>query len=178
MEKSSVNNIVLFNYIPDKTLSKGLGWGLIGGLAGTMVMDLVLMGALFLAGMPAQTCFTIVGQTLAKLLSWQGTDITSIIYLGLATHYTIGPLVGVIFGLLVVRWKSVRINSLQKSILFAVIYIEILSQLLLVAPPILLKMSRSTILLWYGGSTIMHLLAGVVLGAVVFRGVHSLLKSR
>lgn len=172
LEKSYIYNADLLNHIPDRTLSKGVGLGLIGGLAGTMVMDLVLMAALFLVGMPALTCFTIVGETIAKLFSWQGTDNSSIIQLGLAIHYTIGPIVGVIFGVLVVKWKSLRINSLQKSILFAVVYIEILSQPLLAAPPLLLKMSLSTILLWYGGSTIMHLLAGVVLGTVLYRGVH------
>jgi hypothetical protein len=172
LEKSYINNVVLLNHIPDRALSNGVGLGLIGGLAGTMVMDLVLMAALFLVGMPALTCFTIVGETIAKLLSWQRTNNSTITQLGLEIHYTIGPIVGMIFGLLVVRWKSLRINSLQKSILFAVVYIEILSQPLLAAPPLLLKMSLSTILLWYGGSTLMHLIAGVVLGTVVYRGVH------
>ena len=50
-------------------LAKVIGWGLVGGLAGTLVMDLVLMGGLSAAGMPARTCFSIVGNTAARFAS-------------------------------------------------------------------------------------------------------------
>jgi hypothetical protein len=39
------------------SISRGLGWGLLGGLAGTLTMDLVLMGALSALGLPTDTCF-------------------------------------------------------------------------------------------------------------------------
>ena len=136
IEKSSVNKIILYKHISDNISIIGLEWGLIGGLAGTMVMDLILMCFLSASGMPALSCFTIVGETLAHLFSWQNMDSSSIIQLGLAMHYSIGPIVGVLFGLLVAKWKAMRVNSLQRSILFAIIFIEILSQPLLAISPI------------------------------------------
>ena len=53
------------------TLVRGMGWGLAGGLAGTLVMDFVLMGVLAAAGLPALSCFSIVGNTVARFFrSW------------------------------------------------------------------------------------------------------------
>ena len=58
--------------IPHIPLAKGIGWGLIGGLAATLVMDLILMGILTAAGLPPLTCFSIVGDTVASLFSLDG----------------------------------------------------------------------------------------------------------
>ena len=107
---------------------EGLGWGLIGGLAGTMVMDLVLMGALSAVGLPALTCFSIVGNTVARFFSMLGIEMAGGIPTGVATHYLIGPLVGVIFGAVVARVDALRVNTLKKSIILAILYVEILSQ--------------------------------------------------
>ena len=157
--------------ITSSSLWRGLGWGLIGGLAGTLVMDLVLMGALSALGAPALTCFSIVGNTVAHFFSIQSMDTAGAIRLGVATHYLVGPLFGAIYGMVVARVKALRVNSLKKSILLAILYIEILSQPLLAMTPILLKMTVPETLQWYGGSFVMHLLAGVILGAVVGRGL-------
>ena len=153
------------------SLSRGLGWGLIGGLAGTLVMDLVLMGTLSAIGSPALTCFTIVGNTVAHFFSIQSMDMAGAIRLGVATHYLVGPLFGAIFGLLVARVEALRENPLKKSILLAIIYVAILSQPLLATTPILLKMALPEILEWYGGSFVMHLIMAVILGAVVGYGL-------
>jgi len=85
-----------------------MGWGLLGGLAGTMVMDLVLMGALSAVGLPALTCFSIVGNTVARFFSTLGIEITGGAPLGAATHYLIGPLIGAIFGAAVAQIKALR----------------------------------------------------------------------
>ena len=61
--------------------------------------------------------------------------------MGMATHYLVGPLIGAIFGLLVARVKALRVNTLKKSILLGILYVEILSQPLLATTPILLKMT-------------------------------------
>ncbi len=42
---------------------------------------------------------------------------------------------------------------------------------MLALTPILLKMTVPATLQWYGGSFVMHLMAGMVLGAVVGRGL-------
>ena len=119
------------------TLARGLAWGLIGGLAGTLVMDIVLMGAMLAVGMPALTCFSVVGSTAARFLSIPGFEMAGYVPLGVAAHYLIGPLVGAAFGAVVARVDGLRGGALKKSIVLAVLYVEILSQPLLALTPIL-----------------------------------------
>jgi hypothetical protein len=149
------------------TLARGMGWGLIGGLVGTMVMDLVLMGALSAAGQPALTCFSIIGNTLAHLFSKLGTEMAGGVQVGVVAHYLIGPIVGIIFGVAVVQIHAFQLDSLKKGILLAVLYVEILSQPILAVTPILLKMTALETLRWFGGSFVMHLIWGVVVGVVM-----------
>lgn len=156
---------------PDINLARGMGWGLIGGLAGTMVMDLVLMGALAAFGLPALTCFSIVGNTAARFFSTLGMEMAGGIPAGITAHYLIGPAFGVIFALLVTQVDALRVDTLKKCIVFAVLYVEILSQPILVTTPILLKMKVPATLQWYGGSLVMHLIMAVVLGAIVGCGL-------
>jgi len=154
------------------TLMGGVGWGLAGGLAGTMVMDLVLMGALSVLGQSPLSCFTIVGNTVARFFSILGVERAGGVSLGIATHYLIGPLVGGIFGIAAVQVDALRVGTLKRGILLAVLYVEILSQPILALTPILLKMTTIEILQWFCGSFIMHLLLGIVLGAIVHHGLH------
>jgi len=172
MERTLQNHQPMTGRIAPISFSRGLGWGLIGGLVGTAIMDLVLMGALSAFGLPALTCFSIIGNTVARFFSMQSTEIAYAIQLGVITHYLVGPLFGAIFGLLVARVKALRANTVKKSIIQAIIYIEILSQPLLATAPILLKMTVPETLQWYGGAFIMHFLMAVVLGSVVGYGLH------
>jgi len=153
------------------TLARGLGWGLIGGLVGTVVMDLVLMGALSVVGLPALTCFSIVGNTLARFFSELGIETTGGVPAGVAAHYVVGPLFGAIYGAAVIRIAAFNVDTLQKAVLSAILYAEILSQPILATTPILLKMTAFTTLKWYGGSFVMHLLWGIVAGIVVGCGL-------
>jgi hypothetical protein len=171
MEKTLEGTSHVTGRNPSDSIWRGFGWGAIGGLAGTLTMDLVLMGALAAIGSPALTCFSIVGNTVARFFSIQSIDMAGAIRLGVATHYLVGPLVGSIFGLVVARVEALRVNTLKKSILLAILYVEILSQPLLATTPILLKMTVPATLQWYVGSFFMHLIAAVVLGAVVSRGL-------
>ena len=153
------------------TLARGMGWGLVGGLAGTLVMDAILMAGLSAAGLSALICFSIVGNTVAQFFSILSIEVAGGVQLGIATHYLIGPLIGAIFGVLVTQVKALRVDTLKKSILFAVLYVEILAQPILATTPILLKMTAAETLQWFGFSFIMHFLMAVVLGAVVSYGL-------
>ena len=171
MERTLHGNARITRSMAHISLLRGLGWGLIGGLAGTLVMDLVLMGVLSALGSPALTCFSIVGNTVARFVSIQSIDLAGAIRLGVATHYLIGPLIGAIFGAVVARVDVLWVITLKKSIILAILYVEILSQPLLAMTPILLKMTVSATLLWYAGSFVMHLMLAVILGTVVGRGL-------
>jgi hypothetical protein len=155
------------------TLASGIGWGLLGGLAGTLTMDLVLMGTLSALGLPALTCFSIVGDTVARFFSILGIQMAGGVPTGAAAHYLIGPLVGAIFGAAVARIDTLRPDTLKKSILLAILYVEILSQPILATAPLLLTMTAPQAVQWFGGAFGMHLICGVVLGAVVSFGFRS-----
>ena len=91
-------------------LTQCIGWGLIGGLAGTFVMDLVLMGLLAAGGLPPLTCFSIVGDTVAGLFSMQRSAAAGSIPLGIAAHYLLGPMIGAIFGMTIAKFNRLRID--------------------------------------------------------------------
>ncbi len=160
------------------TLARGMGWGLRGGLAGTMVMDLILMGALSAAGLPALTCFSIVGSTAARFFSILGIEMAGGVLLGAAAHYLVGPVVGAIFGAAVAQVAALRVDTLKKGIVLAILYVEILSQPILATTPILLKMTTPETLQWFSVSFVMHLVYGIILGVVVRYGLRAAAAAR
>jgi hypothetical protein len=153
------------------TLVRGLSWGLVGGLTGTLVMDLVLMGALSAVGLPALSCFAIIGDTVARFFSILGVATVGGVPTGVLTHYLIGPLVGIIFGVVVTQAGALRVKTVRKSLVIAVLYVEILSQPILATTPLLVKMTAPETLQWFGLSFVMHFILAVVLGAVVGYGL-------
>ena len=54
MEKTLEGSSRLTDRMAPNSLRRGLGWGLVGGLAGTLAMDLTLIGVLATFGLPAQ----------------------------------------------------------------------------------------------------------------------------
>jgi hypothetical protein len=171
MERTLQGNSQARGSIIHVTLARSIRWGLLGGLAGTMTMDLILMGALSALGLPALTCFSIVGDTVARFFSILGLQITGGVPTGAAAHYLIGPVVGAIFGAAVARMEALRVDTLKKGVVLAILYVEILSQPILATTPLLLKMTAPQTVQWFGGAFMMHLLCGIVLGAVVSYGL-------
>jgi len=157
--------------MPAFLLVKGIGWGMVAGLAGTLVMDLVLMGMFVAAGMPALTCFSIVGDTIAHVLSLLGVTTTGGVLLGMAAHYLIGPVIGGIYGAAAANVEMFQADTPGKNIRNAVLYTEILSQPMLAMTPIFLGMTAAEIWLWFGGSFVMHAIWGCILGVVVGYGL-------
>ncbi len=158
---------------PTTRFLKGLGWGFLGGLAGTLVMDLLLMGALSLLRLPAVLCFSIVGDTVSRFLTMLGTPVTGGVPTGVVTHYVVGPLFGILFGAVVAKLPVLRAGSLKKITLVAFVYVEIMSQPLLATTPILLKMTPPATVQWFVGSFVMHLILSIVLGLIVGYGLRS-----
>jgi hypothetical protein len=155
------------------SLTKGVAWGFLGGLAGTMVMDILLMGALLALKQPALLCFSIVGDTVSHFLALFGTQVAGGVTTGMITHYVVGPLFGMLFGAMVTKFPALRDGSLKKVTVAAFVYVEILSQPILATTPILLKMETPATLQWFGGSFVMHLILSIVLGVIVGYGLRS-----
>ncbi len=171
MELTMKNDSLYTGHPVRASLSKGLAWGFASGLAGTLTMDILLMAALPVAGFPALTCFMIVGDTVARLFSLNGIEMTGGVPLGVITHYLIGPAVGVLFGAAVTKVKALRLTTTKKSVFLAILYVQILSQPILATAPILLKMTASKTIQWYGGALLMHSVLGLVLGVIMSYGL-------
>ena len=172
MDRSLTRFSLAEGHVKRAPLARGMGWGLIGGLAGTLVMDILLMGALLAVRLPASLCFSLVGDTMAQFFSLLGVELAGGIPTGIVTHYLIGPLVGILFGTVVVKVPALRVDTMKKCIIAAILYVEILSQPLLAMAPLLLKMDKITVILWFGGSLFMHLILAVILGSIVGGGLH------
>jgi hypothetical protein len=152
-------------------LTKGIAWGFLGGMAGTMVMDVLLMGALLVLKQPALICFTIVGDTVSRFLAIFGTQIAGGVPTGVVAHYVIGPLFGILFGAIVMKFPALREGSLKKVTISAFVYVEILSQPILATTPILVQMDAPATLQWFVGSFVMHMILSIVLGVIVGYGL-------
>jgi hypothetical protein len=100
-----------------------------------------------------------------------GIELAGGIPLGAAAHNLIGPLIGAIYGMAITRIDALRLTTLKKGIVFAVLYVEIVSQPILATTPILLKLTGPETWQWFGISFGMHMIWGVVLGLVVSHGL-------
>ena len=177
METTLLRNSRFQKYNMQVTLARHIKWGLIGGIAGTLIMELVLMGALTAVGMPPLTCLSFIGDTVAHLWAHFGIHLAGGVLMCLAAQYLIGSLFGVIFVTMLSKVNALHINSLKKGILLAVVYAEIISQPLLAMTTILLNMTAKDTLLWYSASILMHFLYGVVLGVIICYGFRSVLNN-
>ena len=91
--------------------------------------------------------------------------------LGAVTYHLLGPVLSAIYGLAVSQIGALQGATLKKNVVYAVLYAEVVSQLILMAMPILLKMPASETVLWFAGSFVMHLTWGIVLGFVLHYGL-------
>jgi hypothetical protein len=95
--------------VQDQSFSRGIGFGIIGGLVGTVLMDIVMMLTFLIAGQPATTFFSMVGERL-------GYGVLA----GLAVHNLVGLTGGFIFSLLVLNIKALRIDSRRKGLVLGI----------------------------------------------------------
>ena len=160
------------------TLARGLVLGVAGGLVGTIVMDLVLIGTLWAVGLPAVIGFSTIGDTAAGLFALLGIEMAGGLPLGAAVHYLMGLVLGGAFGAAMSRVEAHRPGTIKKGVALAVVYIEILSQPILALSPLVLPMTASETLQWFGVSAAMHLIWGIVLGFVVSYGLRSATAAR
>jgi hypothetical protein len=149
------------------TLTKAVIWGLIGGFVGTIIMDLIIAGLFTLVGMPVDLIYSFIGDVAQSFFLRIGIDMAGGVPLGAVLHFFLGLALGGLFGALVTQIRALRLKSLKKGLWLGILYIEIASQPILVTAPLLIKMNTSDIVQWYGLSTVMHLIYGMVLGGVL-----------
>ncbi len=147
-----------------------LAWALLGGIAGTLAMDLALMAVLWLAGRDPFMCFTMVGSTIRLFFGLPAGEAMTPVLAGIATHYSVGPALALLFLPVLRRLNASRIVSLRGQLVTAVVYAEIISQPMLVLVPVYLALTPLVTVLWYAGAAVMHAIYAVVLGLVLWFG--------
>ncbi|HEU5102342.1 MAG TPA: hypothetical protein VFU22_25140 [Roseiflexaceae bacterium] len=153
--------------------TRGMMVGCIGGLVGTIVMDL-FGGVLFLLmGGPASLSFAVIGDAAAAFLAMLGITMAGGTPLGALLHYLIGLVFGALFGAAVSRIAVLRLDSLKKAIGFGILYVEVMSLPLLAAAAWVLHMTAAETAQWFGISFVMHLVYGLVLGLVAYYGLRA-----
>jgi hypothetical protein len=153
--------------------TRGLILGLAGGVAATIVIDLITVAVLPLMGLPADGGFSVIGDTAAGFLALFGIDVAGGVPLGAVLHYLIGAALGGIFGAAVTRIDALRLSSIKKGLGLGILYTEVISLPILVMPPIILNWTAPAAAQWFGFSVVMHAIWGIVLGGVVSYGLRS-----
>ena len=149
-------------------LLRGMIAGMVGGLAGNISMGLVGAGIFNLLGWPANTSFTIIGDSAAAFFSKLGIALAGGVALGVGLYFLIGLLFGASLGLAVGGIEPLRHLSGKKKVGLSILFVEVLSLPLLAAGSLALKMNAASAGLWFSISFVMHLVYGLVLGLILF----------
>lgn len=95
--------------MPNNSFLRGVGFSLVGGLVGTVLMDIVMVITFLIAGQPATTFFSMVGERL-------GYGVLA----GMAVHNLVGLTGGFVFALLILNIKTLRIDSRRKGLVLGI----------------------------------------------------------
>ena len=142
--------------ITSLTPIRRMEWGLLAGMSGTLAMDLALLAGLPALGLTADTCYLTIGSTVRQFFSLLGITLVGDVALGVATYHLIGPLLGALYGLVVSQVSALQRTTLKKNLLYAVLFAEVLSQLILTITPVLLKMPAKETMIWFAGSFVVQ----------------------
>lgn len=132
--------------------------GVIGGLAGMIVMDLVMVAEFLVIGLPLYTYLDLIGSVLGGG-----------ILLGVVLHILLSSLLGLIFIALVLKVDALRITTIRKGFMLgvlagAVTIIGCVPFAIITGVPIVEILSFSTL---------PHLVWGAVCGVVVGYGLRA-----
>jgi hypothetical protein len=145
-------------HMSNVTLTRGIGFGVIGSLAGTLVMDLVMVGEFSMMGLPALTYLDLIGSVFGGGIP-----------LGVLVHVLTGSVLGVIFSVPVLTIDALRIDSVRKGLVLGIL-VGLASISACVPFAILIGEKIATVLSFM---TIPHLVWGIVLGVVAGYGLRS-----
>jgi hypothetical protein len=149
----------------------GAGMGLVGGLVGTVAMDIVLTALLLAIGVPAVIVFTTIGDTAASAFALVSLRLAGGAPLAAAVYCLLGLVLGAVFGVALAGVARVRSCSKRGCIVLGVLYAEIVSQPILALSPLLLGMTAADTVQWFAISAAMHAIWGGVLGAIASYGL-------
>lgn len=145
----------------------GIKKGLLGGLAGTVAMDLVMVSVFLTIGEPADIFFSFIGDAAGAFLSMIGIAEIGGAALGVVLHYSLGLIIGIIFGVLVSRVHALQTMTLGKGIVLGILYTEAVSTTLLAPSVVILQMATSDAFRLLCLAVAFHGTYGAVLGGFV-----------
>ena len=152
------------------TYVRGIFWGMVGGLAGTIAMSLLGVGIFTIMELPVDTSFTIIGDSAAAFFTKLGIALAGGDRTGMSLYCLIGLVFGAMLGTGVVGLEPLKRASIKKRVGLSILFVEVMSLPLLLAATLSLKMSTASAALWFGISFVMHLVYGLVLGLVLNLG--------
>ncbi len=152
------------------SLAKGIVAGAVGGLAGTIVMDVFGIVVLLVNGGPDTISFSLIGDAAAGFFSRLGIPISGGTPLGLLLHYLIGLLIGIPLGA-GLGLAGIHDIGRKKGVGLGILCVEAMSVPMLTTAAIVLQMSLSQTAVYFATSFIMHLVFGSVLGLVLSYGL-------
>lgn len=140
-------------------MTRGIVYGVLGGVAGMLAMDLVMVVEFLLAQMPPTTYLRLIGSVFGGGVA-----------LGAMVHLVVGALPGLGLGVAAVKVKALRIDTTDKGLQLGFI-VGVLSIPLGCVPfAIIIDVPIMRLVAF---STIPHLVWGSVLGVVLAYGLRS-----
>jgi hypothetical protein len=141
----------------NKSLLRGIGFGIIGGFIGTFLMDIVMMLTFVIAGKPAETFFSMVGEKLGD-----GA------FVGILVHNLVGVTGGIIVSIMVLTIEPLRIDSKRKGLMIGVAAGVVTIPLGCIPLAIWLDQAILDVIAF---SILPHLVWGTVVGLVISYGL-------
>jgi hypothetical protein len=151
----------------DDMLTKAIAWGFVGGFAATVTMDVVCAAFFAGLGMPVELIYSFIGNVAGSFFLRIGIDLPGSRLLGAVVHFLLGIALGGLLGLVTPWVKALRVETLKRALVIGILYTEIVSQPIVASAPLLGSMTASETFQWYALSTGMHLIYGVILGAIL-----------
>jgi len=145
-------------------LTRTVLFGAAAGIIATVVMDIFVAFAMLAMGNPVSFMFSFIGDVAAAFFSRLNVSISGGVLWGILFHYLLGLGYGGLFCALLTRIPRLKPDTIGKSILLGIVYIEIFSQPFLASAPLIREMAARDIFQWYALSTMMHTIYGMVLG--------------
>ncbi len=154
------------------TLVACLVGGVIGGLAGTIVLDITQVGMALGLGYSADLTYYVGGITTAGVLGMLGIKAVPGVLLGVIMRYLIGVGLGAILGAVVSQVHALQVDRV-KCALFSLVFVQALSQPLLASAPFIMKATWTVdeTWQWFVVSFFIHTMYGLVLALVVSHGL-------
>jgi len=147
-----------------ENIATGGIYGIIAGIASTIVIDIVALIMLSALGLSLASFFAMIGRCFLTLI---GVDAVNPVWQGLTLHYSIAILTGLVVGLLTQRFRKLRFSSYRKGILLSVVIAEVEGNSLFYLMSVIMQIPKSEMMFMYGMCFILHLIWGVCLGFVI-----------